>query len=107
MVVQSSLCGTWWKPRGQVFSHGSSYCLSFRFLTYSFLWAYNGWLLVNPSALCYDWQGGSIPLVESLCDLRNIAAVMAMAVALFLGYVSFTKFKVTIYSQSCIRKSPH
>ena len=71
------------------------HCIPFRYLTYSFLWAYNGWLLINPSTLRYDWQGGSIPLVESLCDHRNLATVMATALVFFLGYVSYVKLKVT------------
>ncbi|XP_027007329.1 protein O-mannosyl-transferase TMTC1 isoform X1 [Tachysurus fulvidraco] len=47
-----------------------------RFLTYCYLLAFNAWLLLAPIVLCYDWQVGSIPLVESLWDLRNMAAVM-------------------------------
>ncbi|XP_060759371.1 protein O-mannosyl-transferase TMTC1 isoform X2 [Neoarius graeffei] len=47
-----------------------------RFLTYSYLLAFNAWLLLAPIVLCYDWQVGSIPLVESLWDSRNMAAVM-------------------------------
>ncbi|GAA6077306.1 protein O-mannosyl-transferase TMTC1 isoform X1, partial [Tachysurus ichikawai] len=46
------------------------------FLTYCYLLAFNAWLLLAPIVLCYDWQVGSIPLVESLWDLRNMAAVM-------------------------------
>ena len=44
-----------------------------RFLTYSYLCALNFWLLLCPSRLCYDWSMGSIPLVESLNDPRNLA----------------------------------
>ncbi|KAK3517804.1 hypothetical protein QTP70_018967 [Hemibagrus guttatus] len=46
------------------------------FLTYCYLLAFNAWLLLAPIVLCYDWQVGSIPLVESLWDSRNMAAVM-------------------------------
>ena len=81
------------------------HCIPFRFLTYSFLWAYNGWLLINPSTLCYDWQGGSIELVESLCDHRNLATVMAMALVFFLGYVSYMKLKVTTDIQITMHNS--
>uniref|UniRef100_A0AAR2JB54 dolichyl-phosphate-mannose--protein mannosyltransferase n=1 Tax=Pygocentrus nattereri TaxID=42514 RepID=A0AAR2JB54_PYGNA len=48
----------------------------FRFLTYCYLLAFNAWLLLAPIVLCYDWQVGSIPLVESLWDARNIAALV-------------------------------
>ncbi|XP_036376086.1 protein O-mannosyl-transferase TMTC1-like [Megalops cyprinoides] len=47
-----------------------------RFLTYCYLLAFNAWLLLAPIVLCYDWQVGSIPLVESLWDVRNIAALL-------------------------------
>ena len=41
-------------------------CLSSRIMTYSYLIAFNSWLLLSLSVLSYDWQMGSIPLVESL-----------------------------------------
>ncbi|XP_035383909.1 protein O-mannosyl-transferase TMTC1 isoform X2 [Electrophorus electricus] len=47
-----------------------------RFLTYCYLLAFNAWLLLAPVMLCYDWQVGSIPLVESLWDARNIATLV-------------------------------
>ncbi|OXA59139.1 Transmembrane and TPR repeat-containing protein 1 [Folsomia candida] len=43
-----------------------------RFLTYAFLPVFNAWLLICPIRLSYDWQMGSIPLVETLWDLRNV-----------------------------------
>lgn len=52
-----------------------------RFLTYSYLLSFNALLLLVPAVLCYDWQVGSIPLVESLDDVRNLATVL-LAVAL-------------------------
>ncbi|KAJ0069959.1 hypothetical protein NL108_017663, partial [Boleophthalmus pectinirostris] len=55
-----------------------------RFLTYSFLLAFNAWLLLAPVTLCYDWQVGSIPLVESLWDPRNGATVFLLLVLLLL-----------------------
>ncbi|XP_061921597.1 protein O-mannosyl-transferase TMTC1 isoform X2 [Entelurus aequoreus] len=53
-----------------------------RILTYSYLLYFNTWLLLAPIVLCYDWQVGSIPLVESLCDIRNVASVL-LAVVMF------------------------
>lgn len=35
----------------------------------------NAWLLLNPSELCCDWTMGTIPLVESFVDLRNLATL--------------------------------
>ena len=52
-----------------------------RLLTYTYLCAVNVWLLLCPSHLCYDWSMGSIPLVESLADLRNLAP-LSLLVAL-------------------------
>ncbi|XP_039221114.1 protein O-mannosyl-transferase TMTC3 isoform X1 [Crotalus tigris] len=46
-----------------------------RQLTFSYLLPVNAWLLLNPSELCCDWTMGTIPLVESILDVRNIATV--------------------------------
>uniref|UniRef100_A0A9J7Y0T8 dolichyl-phosphate-mannose--protein mannosyltransferase n=1 Tax=Cyprinus carpio carpio TaxID=630221 RepID=A0A9J7Y0T8_CYPCA len=61
----------------------SPYLLT-RFLTYCYLLAFNAWLLLAPIVLCYDWQVGSIPLVESLWDGRNIASLTLALVMLAL-----------------------
>ncbi|XP_016390792.1 transmembrane and TPR repeat-containing protein 1-like [Sinocyclocheilus rhinocerous] len=61
----------------------SPYLLT-RFLTYCYLLAFNAWLLLAPIVLCYDWQVGSIPLVESLWDGRNIASLALALVMLAL-----------------------
>ncbi|KAM9845751.1 protein O-mannosyl-transferase TMTC1 [Aulostomus maculatus] len=55
-----------------------------RFLTYSFLLSFNAWLLLAPAVLCYDWQVGSIPLVESLGDIRNMATLLLATVMVAL-----------------------
>ena len=44
-----------------------------RVLTYLHLCSMNAWLLLSPSRLCFDWSMGSIPLVESWQDHRNIS----------------------------------
>ncbi|XP_077196072.1 protein O-mannosyl-transferase TMTC1 isoform X1 [Paroedura picta] len=64
-----------------------------RFLTYSYLLAFNAWLLLAPVTLCYDWQVGSIPLVESLWDARNFATLLLAAVLLLLGLHCIIIFK--------------
>ncbi|KAM6987108.1 protein O-mannosyl-transferase TMTC1 isoform 2-T2 [Aplochiton taeniatus] len=56
-----------------------------RFLTYSYLLSFNAWLLLAPIVLCYDWQVGSIPLIESLWDERNAATVLLGVVMVALG----------------------
>nr|XP_019955548.1 PREDICTED: transmembrane and TPR repeat-containing protein 1 isoform X2 [Paralichthys olivaceus] len=55
-----------------------------RILTYSYLLSFNAWLLLAPIVLCYDWQVGSIPLVESLSDFRNVAAMLLAIVMVAL-----------------------
>lgn len=51
-----------------------------RFLTYWYLLSFNAWLLLAPVTLCYDWQVGSIPLVQSLVDVRNLATLLMLTV---------------------------
>ncbi|XP_062238899.1 protein O-mannosyl-transferase TMTC1 isoform X3 [Platichthys flesus] len=55
-----------------------------RILTYSYLLSFNAGLLLAPIVLCYDWQVGSIPLVESLSDFRNVAAILLAIVMVAL-----------------------
>nr|XP_042899356.1 protein O-mannosyl-transferase TMTC1 [Parasteatoda tepidariorum] len=56
-----------------------------RILTYFYLPAFNLWLLLCPTTLSYDWQMGSIPLVEEVWEKRNAASLaylLTMAVLL-------------------------
>ncbi|KAL9854820.1 protein O-mannosyl-transferase TMTC1 isoform 2-T2 [Geothlypis trichas] len=64
-----------------------------RFLTYSYLLAFNAWLLLAPITLCYDWQVGSIPLVESIWDVRNLATVFLLLVMTLLSLHCIAAFK--------------
>ncbi|XP_057340182.1 protein O-mannosyl-transferase Tmtc3 [Microplitis mediator] len=48
-----------------------------RQLTYNYLAAVNLRLLFLPSDLCCDWTMGTIPLIESLLDIRNVATLAA------------------------------
>uniref|UniRef100_A0A8C2HKZ7 dolichyl-phosphate-mannose--protein mannosyltransferase n=1 Tax=Cyprinus carpio TaxID=7962 RepID=A0A8C2HKZ7_CYPCA len=64
-----------------------------RQLTFNYLLPVNAWLLLNPSELCCDWTMGTIPLVESLLDPRNLATVVfyAMLIEIFsLFLLSFS-----------------
>uniref|UniRef100_A0A8C6C8H4 Protein O-mannosyl-transferase TMTC1 n=1 Tax=Monodon monoceros TaxID=40151 RepID=A0A8C6C8H4_MONMO len=56
-----------------------------RLLTYSYLLAFNVWLLLAPVTLCYDWQVGSIPLVETIWDTRNLATILLAVVMALLS----------------------
>ncbi|XP_014792972.1 PREDICTED: transmembrane and TPR repeat-containing protein 1 [Calidris pugnax] len=70
----------------------SPYLLT-RFLTYSYLLAFNAWLLLAPITLCYDWQVGSIPLIESVWDVRNLATVFLVLVMALLSLHCIAAFK--------------
>ena len=58
--------------------------LKTRALTYGYLSALNLWLLLCPSQLCHDWSMGSVPLVGSLIDARNLAT-LSLSLAAFSG----------------------
>lgn len=70
-----------------------------RILTYSYLLYFNAWLLLAPAVLCYDWQVGSIPLVESLSDIRNMATALlaVVMVALCLHCINSLKVNTHFY----------
>uniref|UniRef100_A0A2K6GAV2 dolichyl-phosphate-mannose--protein mannosyltransferase n=1 Tax=Propithecus coquereli TaxID=379532 RepID=A0A2K6GAV2_PROCO len=70
----------------------SPYLLT-RFLTYSYLLAFNVWLLLAPVTLCYDWQVGSIPLVETIWDVRNVATILLAVVMALLSLHCLAAFK--------------
>ncbi|KAG8439538.1 hypothetical protein GDO86_005660 [Hymenochirus boettgeri] len=55
-----------------------------RQLTFNYLLPVNAWLLLNPAELCCDWTMGTIPLVESILDIRNLATLMFYCL---LGYL--------------------
>uniref|UniRef100_UPI003AAD8A30 protein O-mannosyl-transferase TMTC3 n=1 Tax=Centroberyx gerrardi TaxID=166262 RepID=UPI003AAD8A30 len=59
-----------------------------RQLTFNYLLPVNAWLLLNPSELCCDWTMGTIPLVESLLDLRNLATLLFYTSLGLLAYHS-------------------
>lgn len=61
-----------------------------RQLTYNYLVSVNAWLLIFPCDLCCDWTMGTIPLVESTSDPRNLATLATYAVIAALVYTAFT-----------------
>lgn len=70
-----------------------------RQLTYHYLIAVNLWLLLFPCNLCCDWTMGTIPLVETFTDSRNLATVAAY---FFLSFLVFKIFSSTNHQQSVI-----
>ncbi|KAL1397468.1 hypothetical protein pipiens_009740, partial [Culex pipiens pipiens] len=57
-----------------------------RLLTFCYLAAFNWWLLLCPATLSHDWQMGSIPLVTSISDPRNLLTFIAFFAALLFVY---------------------
>ena len=57
-------------------------------LTFNYLLPVNAWLLLNPSELCCDWTMGTIPLVESFLDARNLATLAFYGLLGLLAYHS-------------------
>lgn len=47
-----------------------------RVLSFSNIYTLNAWLLLAPSSLCCDWTLGSVPLVTSLGDSRNVWSIV-------------------------------
>lgn len=78
----------------------SPYILT-RFLTYSYLLAFNVWLLLAPITLCYDWQVGSIPLVETIWDVRNLATILLAVVMALLSLHCVAAFKHGLLHSVC------
>ncbi|KAG2460084.1 TMTC3 protein, partial [Polypterus senegalus] len=63
-----------------------------RQLTFNYLLPVNAWLLLSPSDLCCDWTMGTIPLVESFLDIRNVATVAFYGVLGIMVYNSLKYF---------------
>ncbi|KRT83914.1 Anaphase-promoting complex subunit 3 protein [Oryctes borbonicus] len=55
-----------------------------RQLTYHYLISVNLWLLLFPCELCCDWTMGTIPLVESFFDPRNLSTLTAYTFLIML-----------------------
>ncbi|XKL65096.1 hypothetical protein PGB90_005182 [Kerria lacca] len=66
---------------------------SVRFLTYSYLAAFNFWLLLFPFNLSHDWQMGSIPLVTNILDYRNLFTCLFFVFCCWTVYRILTDFE--------------
>ncbi|XP_071485579.1 protein O-mannosyl-transferase TMTC2-like [Diadema antillarum] len=60
-----------------------------RTLTFLFLPAYNAWLLMFPVTLSFDWSMESIPLIQTITDVRNLWSVCLYGSLASLGLYSF------------------
>lgn len=61
-------------------------CFPCRVLTYLYLAVFNVRLLLSPSQQAYDYQTGSIHLVESLADGRNVTTSFLLFVLCAAAY---------------------
>ncbi|CAH2063913.1 unnamed protein product, partial [Iphiclides podalirius] len=57
-----------------------------RLMTFCYLAAFNWWLLLCPWTLSHDWQMGSVPLITSGWDPRNLLTLFALFALLALSY---------------------
>ena len=73
------------------FLSSSSQSWPTRLLTYSYLMVFNVLLMMYPSNLSYDWQMGSIPLITSFLDIRNILTMIAILSFITLLLSTFSK----------------
>lgn len=60
-----------------------------RQLTYNYLTSVNFWLLLFPCDLCCDWTMGTVPLVETIFDTRNLATIATYSLFIALLWVAF------------------
>ncbi|KAK9498194.1 hypothetical protein O3M35_004065 [Rhynocoris fuscipes] len=61
-----------------------------RQLSYHYLISLNSWLLLFPCDLCCDWTMGTVPLVTSILDPRNISTVCMYLVLGALCHTAIT-----------------
>ncbi|XP_071503726.1 protein O-mannosyl-transferase TMTC3-like [Diadema antillarum] len=62
-----------------------------RHLTFWYLLSVNAWLLLSPCNLLCDWTMGTIPLVTSLGDPRNLATASLVCSVGLLGFYGLCK----------------
>lgn len=80
-----------------------------RLFTYSYVNAYNIWLLLYPHALCHDWSMGSIPLIVNITDVRNAVTLSVICtigvLAIHATYQSFSSKERTNVVSAHVEKS--
>jgi len=62
-----------------------------RHLTFNYLLPVNAWLLLCPTYLCCDWTMGTIDLIESVADVRNLSTLLFYVVLTALTVYVFRK----------------
>lgn len=69
-----------------------------RLLTFLYLSSFNLWLLICPMSLSHDWQMGSIPLILSIRDTRNILTILTLSAIICLVYKIYNDLEVSVCS---------
>ena len=69
--------------------------LSFRILSFLNIYSWNSWLLLSPSRLCCDWTLGSLPLVTTLTDARNLLSLFLLIILIVLALFTLNTARYT------------
>ncbi|VVC86951.1 unnamed protein product [Leptidea sinapis] len=82
------LQGTWpvFSPQDNPAAFHSTFFV--RLMTFCYLAAFNWWLLLCPWTLSHDWQMGSVPLITSGWDPRNLVTFAAFGALLLLADIA-------------------
>ncbi|CAG9562902.1 unnamed protein product [Danaus chrysippus] len=96
------LQGTWptFSPQDNPASFHPSFFV--RLMTFCYLAAFNWWLLLCPWSLSHDWQMGSVPLIASGWDPRNLLTCAAFGALLVLCYRCVTDLDVQRHTPAVI-----
>ncbi|XP_053600294.1 protein O-mannosyl-transferase TMTC1-like [Plodia interpunctella] len=73
-----------------------------RLMTFCYLAAFNWWLLLCPWSLSHDWQMGSVPLIASGWDPRNLLTCAAFGALLLLCYRCIADLEVQRHTPAVI-----
>ncbi|XP_063823663.1 protein O-mannosyl-transferase TMTC1-like [Ostrinia nubilalis] len=73
-----------------------------RLMTFCYLAAFNWWLLLCPWTLSHDWQMGSVPLITSGWDPRNLLTCAAFGALLLLCYRCIADLEVQRHTPAVI-----
>ncbi|XP_045492101.1 protein O-mannosyl-transferase TMTC1-like [Colias croceus] len=96
------LQGTWpvFSPQDNPAAFHPSFFV--RLMTFCYLAAFNWWLLLCPWTLSHDWQMGSVPLITSGWDPRNLLTCAAFGILLLLGYRCLTDLEVQRHTPAVV-----
>ena len=71
-------------------------------LTWAYLIPVNAWLLLAPAQLLCDWTMGTVPLVTTLADPRNIATIVLFVILAHLAYAALSHNRALLMSLALI-----